>query len=170
MAKSTGKVREFCQSEKVGTLCNFVYSCWLKSVPRFIFSGTYDIYVKIDGADKKVGGYDSAGSFGELALMYNMPRAATIVATSDGTLWAMVSTQFLFYLSRESNIWKIEWFTVFLEKINHFCAHKILLNAMSKNAPPRSSICIILHSGFLLVFFMFSRILRHLFFPRYHLH
>ena len=48
--------------------------------------------MKIDGADKKVGAYDSAGSFGELALMYNMPRAATIVATSNGTLWAMVST------------------------------------------------------------------------------
>ena len=46
--------------------------------------------MKIDGQDKKVGAYDSAGSFGELALMYNMPRAATIVATSHGTLWAMV--------------------------------------------------------------------------------
>ena len=67
------------------------------------FSGTYDIYVKIDGADKKVGAYDSAGSFGELALMYNMPRAATIVATSNGTLWAMVSTTILFFLSRFKN-------------------------------------------------------------------
>ena len=49
--------------------------------------------MKIDGADKKVGSYDSSGSFGELALMYNMPRAATIVATSEGTLWAMVCIQ-----------------------------------------------------------------------------
>jgi len=38
-----------------------------------------------------IGAYDNKGSFGELALMYNMPRAATIVATSNGSLWAMVS-------------------------------------------------------------------------------
>jgi len=54
-----------------------------------IDSGTYDIYVVVDGKDKCVGSYDNTGSFGELALMYNMPRAATIVATSEGSLWAM---------------------------------------------------------------------------------
>ena len=53
----------------------------------------YDIYVEIDGKPKLVGNYDQQGSFGELALMYNMPRAATIVATTEGTLWAMVCTQ-----------------------------------------------------------------------------
>ena len=41
--------------------------------------------------DKPVGKYDNTGSFGELALMYNMPRAATIIATSEGIIWAMVS-------------------------------------------------------------------------------
>lgn len=35
--------------------------------------------------------YDNRGSFGELALMYNTPRAATIVATSTGALWCLVS-------------------------------------------------------------------------------
>lgn len=59
-----------------------------------IVSGTYDIYVKIDGDDKCVGSYDNEGSFGELALMYNMPRAATIVATSEGQLWAMDRSTF----------------------------------------------------------------------------
>ncbi|XP_067683176.1 cAMP-dependent protein kinase type II regulatory subunit-like isoform X1 [Haliotis asinina] len=54
-----------------------------------IDSGLYDIYVEIDGKPKKVGSYDNQGSFGELALMYNMPRAATIIATTPGTLWAM---------------------------------------------------------------------------------
>lgn len=38
-----------------------------------------------------VGKYDNKGSFGELALMYNTPRAATIVATQDGALWGLVS-------------------------------------------------------------------------------
>lgn len=33
--------------------------------------------------------YENSGSFGELALLYNMPRAATIQAITDGSLWAM---------------------------------------------------------------------------------
>ncbi|CAG7814984.1 unnamed protein product, partial [Allacma fusca] len=56
-----------------------------------IQSGKYKVFVKIDSEPqaKAVGGYDGAGSFGELALMYNMPRAATVQAESDGSLWAM---------------------------------------------------------------------------------
>lgn len=57
----------------------------------FFFSGTFNISVKVDGADKLVGCYDNKGSFGELALMYNTPRAATIIATSPGALWCLVS-------------------------------------------------------------------------------
>lgn len=54
-------------------------------------SGTYKVYVQFDGEGdpRAVGGYDNTGSFGELALMYNMPRAATVQADSDGSLWAM---------------------------------------------------------------------------------
>ncbi|GIX82423.1 cAMP-dependent protein kinase type II regulatory subunit [Caerostris extrusa] len=55
-----------------------------------IDNGVYHIYVDTDQEKNKlVGKYDNAGSFGELALMYNMPRAATIEAASDGSLWAM---------------------------------------------------------------------------------
>ncbi|XP_077592849.1 cAMP-dependent protein kinase type II-beta regulatory subunit-like [Stigmatopora nigra] len=51
--------------------------------------GTFSISVKVDGADKLVGCYDNRGSFGELALMYNTPRAATIIATLPGALWCL---------------------------------------------------------------------------------
>lgn len=54
-----------------------------------IDNGLYDIWVIINGTDTKVGSYDNKGSFGELALMYNTPRAATITATTEGLLWAM---------------------------------------------------------------------------------
>lgn len=57
--------------------------------------GTFDIYVKCDGVGRCVGNYDNRGSFGELALMYNTPRAATITATSPGALWGLVSEIFL---------------------------------------------------------------------------
>uniref|UniRef100_A0A3P8ZM58 Cyclic nucleotide-binding domain-containing protein n=1 Tax=Esox lucius TaxID=8010 RepID=A0A3P8ZM58_ESOLU len=51
--------------------------------------GTFDICMRVDGVEKMVGSYDNKGSFGELALMYNTPRAATIIATSPGALWCL---------------------------------------------------------------------------------
>ncbi|XP_077953497.1 cAMP-dependent protein kinase type II-beta regulatory subunit-like isoform X2 [Gasterosteus aculeatus] len=60
----------------------------------FIESGTFKIFVKVDGTDKLVGCYDNRGSFGELALMYNTPRAATIIATSPGALWCLYRLTF----------------------------------------------------------------------------
>uniref|UniRef100_A0A3Q0SNB9 cAMP-dependent protein kinase type II regulatory subunit n=1 Tax=Amphilophus citrinellus TaxID=61819 RepID=A0A3Q0SNB9_AMPCI len=54
-----------------------------------IEKGVYDIFVQKDGVNLCVGKYDNKGSFGELALMYNTPRAATIVATQDGALWGL---------------------------------------------------------------------------------
>lgn len=52
-------------------------------------SGIYNIYVNNGGQDNLVGKCENTGSFGELALMYNMPRAASIQAASNGMLWAM---------------------------------------------------------------------------------
>lgn len=50
-----------------------------------IQSGVY--YVFVD--EKHIHTYTNSGSFGELALLYNMPRAATIRAETVGLLWAM---------------------------------------------------------------------------------
>lgn len=53
-------------------------------------SGFYNVLVQqSDGTPKVVMSYDNKGSFGELALLYNMPRAATVQAETSGSLWAM---------------------------------------------------------------------------------
>ena len=46
-------------------------------------------FQNIDGEEVKVASYDNKGSFGELALMYNAPRAATVTSVDGGTLWAL---------------------------------------------------------------------------------
>ncbi|CCE62291.1 hypothetical protein TPHA_0C01350 [Tetrapisispora phaffii CBS 4417] len=47
--------------------------------------GNVDFFVN----DEKVGSSSVGSNFGELALMYNSPRAATVIATSDCILWAL---------------------------------------------------------------------------------
>ena len=62
-----------------------------------IENGLFDFYVNPsgklepgpDGLGNKVGQAGPGGSFGELALMYNAPRAATAVSVEPSTLWAL---------------------------------------------------------------------------------
>ncbi|XP_015590879.1 cAMP-dependent protein kinase type II regulatory subunit isoform X2 [Cephus cinctus] len=52
--------------------------------------GKFEVYVKeASGNDTLIHTYDNSGAFGELALLYNMPRAASVKAVTPGTLWAM---------------------------------------------------------------------------------
>ncbi|XP_064653243.1 cAMP-dependent protein kinase type II regulatory subunit-like [Lineus longissimus] len=59
-----------------------------------IDQGTYDVLVTVNGEQKRVHVFEDQGSFGELALMYNMPRSATVVAKTKGVLWAMTRNSF----------------------------------------------------------------------------
>lgn len=61
--------------------------------------GGCDFYIRKNGSAQgtsgaaglgdKVGSVGAGGSFGELALMYNAPRAASVVSNSPGILWAL---------------------------------------------------------------------------------
>jgi cAMP-dependent protein kinase regulator len=53
--------------------------------------GEYDVSVvdSVIGGSTKVAEVANGGSFGELALMYGSPRAATVTARTDGGLWAL---------------------------------------------------------------------------------
>ncbi|XP_053324874.1 cAMP-dependent protein kinase type II-alpha regulatory subunit [Spea bombifrons] len=78
--------------------------------------GEYDIFVGRDGQSRCVGKYDNHGSFGELALMYNTPRAATIVATTDGALWGLDRVTFRRIILK-NNARKRKTFELFVESV-----------------------------------------------------
>ncbi|KAL4421376.1 hypothetical protein ABPG75_010667 [Micractinium tetrahymenae] len=46
------------------------------------------------GPPVRVATYEGCGSFGELALMYNCPRAATVTALTEGVLWGVDRSTF----------------------------------------------------------------------------
>lgn len=66
-------------------------SCWLPT--------TSQAYVN----NEKVAVYGPGGSFGELALMYNSERAATVRATSASRLWTMDLSTFRRMLATTAN-------------------------------------------------------------------
>ena len=57
--------------------------------------GSVDVYIKKGGADEvKVHTYKPGDAFGELAIMYNAPRAATCRTNTESKLWALDRVSF----------------------------------------------------------------------------
>uniref|UniRef100_A0AAR2LKX4 cAMP-dependent protein kinase type II regulatory subunit n=1 Tax=Pygocentrus nattereri TaxID=42514 RepID=A0AAR2LKX4_PYGNA len=78
--------------------------------------GTFSIYMKVDGLERLVGTYNNRGSFGELALMYNTQRAATIITTSAGALWCLDRMTFRRIIVR-NNAKKRKLYEAFVESV-----------------------------------------------------
>jgi len=69
--------------------------------------GSFDVYERGDGDDgmgKKVNEVAPGGGFGELSLLYNAPRSATVVATGAGRLWRMEGADFLNVMSQATQL------------------------------------------------------------------
>jgi len=82
-----------------------------------IEAGTFDVWVKRgDAPAAKVLEYGPGGMFGELALMYNAQRAATVSTTSDGKLWGLDRDSFQLMLTTAENT-KAKQYEGFLENI-----------------------------------------------------
>ncbi|KAI5795287.1 cyclic nucleotide-binding-like protein [Geopyxis carbonaria] len=87
--------------------------------------GEFDIYVNpigrmmpgMDGMGKKVASIGPGGSFGELALMYNAPRAATVTSTTtQNVLWALDRVTFRRILM-EDTFKRRRMYEAFLEEV-----------------------------------------------------
>ncbi|SPQ22094.1 a4a07f8f-4739-4d82-b677-7a4dcf5a6b2d [Thermothielavioides terrestris] len=87
--------------------------------------GSFEVYVNSsgslqpgpDGMGQKVGTIEAGGSFGELALMYNAPRAATVIsAEPQCTLWALDRVTFRRILM-ESTFARRRMYESFLEEV-----------------------------------------------------
>lgn len=76
---------------------------------------------KVSSADfgEKVASYGPSDSFGELALMYAQPRAASVVSTSPCTLWAMDRVTFRTILL-DSALRRRQLFDSFLKEVPLF--------------------------------------------------
>lgn len=80
-------------------------------------SGSFDVFVaRPEMEPLKVLSYSKGSCFGELALMYNAPRAATVTATSESVVWALEAETFKMMLITAENTKKKEY-EGFLEKV-----------------------------------------------------
>ncbi|KAG0155056.1 hypothetical protein PDIDSM_629 [Penicillium digitatum] len=87
--------------------------------------GNFDVYIHPsgpvqpgpDGLGNKVASTEPGGSFGELALMYNAPRAATVISTEPkSTLWALDRITFRRILM-DSAFQRRRMYEAFLEEV-----------------------------------------------------
>lgn len=54
-----------------------------------VAEGEFDCFKKIEGEEKYLKTYHKGEAFGELSLMYNAPRAASISAKTEGTVFEL---------------------------------------------------------------------------------
>jgi cAMP-dependent protein kinase regulator len=81
-----------------------------------IQSGNLDCFKETSGENKLVRTYSLGEAFGELALLYNSPRAATLVTTTSCILWALDRETFN-HIVKDAAVKKRERYETFLKSV-----------------------------------------------------
>ena len=82
-----------------------------------IESGSIDVFIESKEGSKLVNSYNNGDSFGELAIMYNAPRAATCIAKNGPVkLWALDRASFKVILMKTA-IDKRNQYRSFIQKV-----------------------------------------------------
>mmetsp|Transcript_10016 Transcript_10016/g.24187 ORF Transcript_10016/g.24187 Transcript_10016/m.24187 type:complete len:464 (-) Transcript_10016:203-1594(-) len=84
-----------------------------------IESGAFDCIKKIDGSDKVVKKCGQGDVFGELALLYNCPRAASVEATEEAVVWQLDRETFS-HIVRDASAKRRDNFMDFLKTVPLF--------------------------------------------------
>ena len=82
-----------------------------------IDSGHLNCYKKINGEDKFLKEYEPGQCFGELSLLYNVPRAATIIAKTDSVLWSLDRSTFN-HIVKDAAVRRRDRYESFLSKVD----------------------------------------------------
>jgi len=79
--------------------------------------GNVDVFIEVEGQPSKhVANYSVGDSFGELAIMYNSPRAATCIAKGEVKLWALDRVSYKMILMETTMAKRVEYQT-FLKSV-----------------------------------------------------
>ncbi|CAJ1349301.1 unnamed protein product [Effrenium voratum] len=85
-------------------------------------SGKFEVLQRVDEkAAQRVGQLKAGSSFGELALIFTAPRAATVKALVDAELWVMDRSDFKQILADRSD--KCQEYVAYLDKVDLLKAH-----------------------------------------------
>merc|ERR1740129_1470018 len=81
-----------------------------------IEQGSFDCFKQVDGYEQVVKHCSAGDYFGELALLYNCPRAASVVARETSLIWQLDRETFN-HVVRDASIAKREKYESFLSQV-----------------------------------------------------
>jgi cAMP-dependent protein kinase regulator len=82
-----------------------------------IDSGHLSCYKRINNEEKLLKEYEPGQCFGELSLLYNVPRAATIIAKTDSLLWSLDRSTFN-HIVKDAAVKRRDRYESFLSKVD----------------------------------------------------